>query len=206
MLTTKDFIEKYEAYTDIELYTIHKNIDNYSEDAGKALAIVIDKKGGFDELVKRLEARAVVENEKRRIANEATQLGLGGVDASFIKNTTSSSILSKDEVETIIETNAAKAELQVKDRTVNSETIVKCIIGGGLATITGGAFASLQYVYFGATSKIMIIATALICYGTVKWFTKRSFNNTAVFVASFIAFGLSYLVGQLALSVFGYLG
>jgi hypothetical protein len=206
MLTTQDFIDKYQTYTDLELYTVRHNIHQYSEDAGKALAIVIDNKGGLDALIKRLEAQATIEKEKQRIANEATKLGLGGVDAAFIKNTTSSALLSKEEVDHIVESNAAKAELQVKDRKVNTETIVKCIIGGALATITGGAFASLQSVYFGATSAVMVIGTGLICYFTVKWFTKKSFNNTAVFLASLIAFFLSYAVAQLAVAVFGYLG
>ncbi len=47
MLTTKDFIDKYEAYSDNELYLIYKNVSNYSDEANKALNIVIDKKGGL---------------------------------------------------------------------------------------------------------------------------------------------------------------
>ena len=40
MLTIEDFIAKYEAYSDEELYIIHKDAANYSADAGKALNIV----------------------------------------------------------------------------------------------------------------------------------------------------------------------
>jgi hypothetical protein len=93
MLTTKDFITKYETYSGEELYVIYTNTDNYSAEAGEALHIVIDKRGGLEALIKRLEAKAIIENEKQRIAGEATKLGLGGVYASFIKNNTSSAIL-----------------------------------------------------------------------------------------------------------------
>jgi hypothetical protein len=206
MLTTKDFIAKYENYSDEELYVIYKNVANYSAEAGEALHIIIDKKGGMEALVKRLEAKAVIENEKQRIANEATKLGLGGVDASFIKNTTSSAILSKEEVNEIIETNAEKAELLVEDKKVNSETIFKSVVGCGLASIAGGAFASIQFLYFGATSALLIIGTALICYSIVKLVTKKSYNNTAVLLSSFAAFIIAYFIGQLALSIFGYFG
>jgi hypothetical protein len=206
MLTTKDFIAKYENYSDEELYVIYKNAANYSAEAGEALHIIIDKKGGMEALVKRLEAKAVIENEKQRIANEATKLGLGGVDASFIKNTTSSAILSKEEVNEIIETNAEKAELLVEDKKVNSETIFKSVVGCGLASIAGGAFASIQFLYFGATSALLIIGTALICYSIVKLVTKKSYNNTAVLLSSFAAFIIAYFIGQLALSIFGYFG
>jgi hypothetical protein len=206
MLTTKDFIAKYETYSDEELYVIYTNANNYSAEAGEALHIVIDKKGGLEALIKRLESKAIIENEKQRIASEATKLGLGGVDASFIKNTTSSAILSKEEVNEIIETNAGKAELLVEDKKVNSETIFKSVVGCGLASIAGGSFASIQFVYFGATSALLIIGTALICYGIVKLVTKKSYSNTAVLLSSFAAFIISYLLGQLTLSIFGYLG
>jgi hypothetical protein len=206
MLTIQDFVAKYENYSDEELYDVHNNLDNYSEEAVKALDIVLEKKDGLASLIQRLQAKAIIINEKRRIANEASKLGLNGVDASFIKNTTTSIILSKQELHDIIETNVEKAELIVKDKKVNSETIMKSILGCGLASIVGGAFASLQLLYFGATSQILIIGMGLICYGIVKLVTKKSFNNTAVILASFVAFILSYLIASLAFSIFGYLG
>jgi hypothetical protein len=206
MLTTQDFVTKYETYSDEELYNVHHNLENYSEEAGKALYIVMEKKGGLEVLIKRLEAKAIITNEKRRIANEAGKLGLNGVDASFIKNTTTSTILSKEELHDIIETNVEKAELIVEDKKVNSETIMKSILGCGLASLVGGAFACLQFLYFGATSYILVGGMGLICYSVVKLVTKKSYNNTAVILASFVAFILSYLIGSIAFSIFGYLG
>ncbi len=206
MLTLEDFIAKYEAYTDEELYIIYQDAANYSEDAGKALNIIIEKKGGLESLIKRLEEKTIIKNEKNRIANEAVRFGMEGVDASFLQNTTHSSILSKQEVNEIIEAYAAKATELVEDKKVNSETVVKSLIGCGLASIFGGAFASLQFIYFGATSFLMVLGVALICYGTVKLVTQKSYNNTAVLLASFIAFILSYLLAYFAFLIFGYLG
>jgi hypothetical protein len=206
VLTLEDFIAKYNSYTDEELYIIYNDAANYSEDAGKAMNIVIEKKGGYESLVKRLEEKAVIENEKKRIANEAVKFGLEGVDASFLINTTNSSILSKEEVNKIIETNVTKAESLVEDRKVNSDTVVKSLLGCGLASLFGGAFASLQFIYFGATSTLMVIGVLLICYGTVKLVTKKSYNNTAVLLASFIAFILSYLLAYGIFAIVGYLG
>ncbi len=116
MLTTQDFVVKYEAYSDDELYNVHNKINNYSDEAAKALDIVMDKKGGFDSLIERLEAKAIVVNEKKRIANEATELGLNGVDVAFLKNTTSSTILSREELHDIIETNVEKAEAVIEEK------------------------------------------------------------------------------------------
>lgn len=206
MLTTEDFIAKYQVCTDSELYSIHNDAVNYSEEARTALNIVIDKKGGLDALLKRLEEEVAIEKEKRRIANEAVKFGLEGVGASFLKNTSQSSILSKEEVDEIIDTYTAKSAALVEDEKVNADTITKSFVGGGLASILGGAFASLQFIYFGATSFLMVTGVALICYFTVKLVTKKSYNNTAVLIASFIAFIVSYLLAYGAYQILGYWG
>ena len=75
-----------------------------------------------------------------------------------------------------------------------------------MASLAGGAFTSLQFIYFGATSALMITGTALICYAVVKLVTKKSYNNTAVLLASFVAFIISCLLGYGSLYIFGYLG
>jgi hypothetical protein len=206
MLTIQDFVNKYGTYSDEELYHVHNNLDSYSEEASSALNLVIEKKGGIDQLIKRLEAKTIITTEKKRIADDAEKLSLNGVDASFIKNTTTSTILSKEELHEIIETNVEKAESIIADKKVNSETVMKSFLGCALASLVGGAFASLQFLYFGATSYMLIIGMGLICYGIVKFVTKKSYNNTAVIIASFAAFILSYLIGSLAFSIFGYLG
>lgn len=206
IISIEELIIKYESYSDIELYSIYINAANYSEDAGKAANIVIEKKGGFDGLLKRLEEKAAVESEKQRIANETTKFVQEGVDASFLIDKTESSLLSKAEVNEIIQTYGAKSLAGVEDKKVNSETVIKSVVGGGIASLFGGAFASLQFIYFGATSYLMIVWVALICYGVVKFVTKKSYNNTAVLLASFIAFMLSYLLAYGAYMLIGYLG
>jgi hypothetical protein len=206
MLTVEDFVNKYGTYSDEELYDVQNNLNNYSEEACKALDIVMEKKGGLDSLIKRLDTKATITIEKKRIAGDAAKLGLNGVDASFLKNTTTSTILSKEELHEIIETNVEKAESIIEDKKVNAETIMKSILGCALASLVGGAFASLQLLYFNATSYLLITGMCLLCYGIVKFVTKKSYNNTAVILASFIAFVLSYLLGSLAFSIFGYLG
>ncbi len=206
MLTLQDFETKYESYSDEELFSLIKNKDDYSEVAQEALDNVLAKKGGIDTILNRLEAKAVIEEEKKKLTKEITLLSRNGVDASFIKKTTESSILSSTQLDDLIETNVLKAEAQVEDLKVNADTVSKSVIGFGLASFIGGAYASLQYLYLGATSILLIIGLALICYATVKLVTKKSYNNTAVFVASILAFLFSNIIGYVALRIFGFLG
>lgn len=206
MLTLDDFVAKYDAYSDDELNNIYENAENYSEEAGEALQFVVKKRGGREALIKRLEENLIIENEKIRIANESAVFGLEGVDESFVKATTTSAILSQKEVNEIIEDSVAKAAAIAEDKKVNADTVAKSMLGGALASIAGGAFASLQLLYFGATSVLMVIGTALICYGIVKLVTKKSYNNTAVLLAAFAAFILAHLIAMAAFSIFGYVG
>lgn len=85
MFSVNDFILKYENYSDEELLDIHENIEGYSKEAKEALEIIIHKKGGLEQIVKRLGEKQIVTNEINRIANEAHELGKHGVDADFIK-------------------------------------------------------------------------------------------------------------------------
>jgi hypothetical protein len=206
MLTLQDFETKYEKYSDEELFSLIKNKDEYNEVAQEALDNVLAKKGGIDTIINRLEAKAVIEEEKKKLTKEITLLSRNGVDASFIKKTTHSAILSSQQLEDLIEINVLKAEAHVEDLKVNGDTISKSVIGFGLASLIGGAFASLQYLYLGATHILLIIGLALVCYAKVKLVTKKSYNNTAVLIASFLAFLFSNIIGYVALSIFGFLG
>jgi xanthine/uracil permease len=102
--------------------------------------------------------------------------------------------------------NVEKAESIIEDKKVNADTIMRSMLGFGLATLFGGAYASLQFVYFGATSYILIIGMGLLCYSIVKFTTKKTYNNLAVIISSILAFIFSYLIGYVAFLIFGYLG
>jgi len=102
MFTIQDFVSQYEPYTDEELMNTHSAREGYSLEAQEALMIVINKKGGMETLTKRLEQKRILENEIARIRKETEMLGSRGVDVSFIKNVTSSAILSSEKVNEII--------------------------------------------------------------------------------------------------------
>jgi len=47
MFSVDHFVSMYEKYSDEQLFEIHSNMDNYSEEAKVAFNIVIAKKGGL---------------------------------------------------------------------------------------------------------------------------------------------------------------
>ncbi len=204
MLSISDFILKYENYTDEELHDVYLNQETYSDDAQKALQIVLEKKGGVEPLLKRLEEKRIVENEIQRIKRETAQLGSNGVDPSFIKTTTASNILSPEKVNEIIDNKFAEVERELEDKKIKPRTIVGSIIGGAIASIIGGTLWGLQMIYSHRIFYILGIGLALLCYGIIKGATKQSKNNKVVLIASIISIILAILFGQFLYQIFGY--
>ena len=206
MLTFENLIAKFGSYTDEELFVVHQDIENYSDEAKQALDTIILKRGGMDLIQKKLEEKAIIRKEKMRIGEEVASLRMNGVDIEFLKKNTTSSILSQEDLNALIDTNVEVAEFHIEDKKIDSNIIIKCVLACAVASLIGGAFISLQFIYLGATSVLMIIGLALICYGVVKLITQKSYNNAAVGIASLLAFIFSYVLGFLVYSIFGYLG
>jgi hypothetical protein len=138
MFTIKDFVAKYEEYTDEELIDIYRKIADYSEEAQEALKIVIQNKGGQEALVKRLEEKQILANEVGRIAKETAEFGSKGIDASFIKKMASSDILSPEAVDQIIDNQYSVVQLELEDKKIKPRTVFgSTIISVVLALLIG---------------------------------------------------------------------
>lgn len=204
MLSIPDFVLKYETYTDEELYEIYRTQDGYSNEAQEALKIVLEKKGGAEALLKRIEEQRIVEKEIQRIKKETAQLGTNGVDASFIKKTTTSTILSANQVSEIVDSKLEEVNLELEDKKIKPRTIVGSIIGGAIASVVGGVLWGVQIIYVHRIFYIFGFGLALLCYGIIKGATKQSKNNTVVLIATVISILLALLIGQLMFEVFGF--
>jgi len=205
MLSVSDFISRYEKYSDEELYEIYKTIDNYSPEAKEALDKVLEKKGGVESLIKKIEEEQTIQAEINRIKNETNVLGHRGVDSSFIKTTMTSEIFSKDEIEKIIDDKYSEVEENLKDQKITDKTIVWVIIGGVIATIVGGALWGASIIFSGRIFYIFIAGLYIVCYGIIRLITKKSYNNKAVLIASVISSAIAFLLGFLLYNIFGFI-
>ncbi|MGE5109119.1 MAG: hypothetical protein ACM3H8_16395 [Sphingobacteriales bacterium] len=204
MLSVSDFVSKYQNYSDEELYDVHLNINGYSDEAKKALSIVLENKGGIDPLLKRLEEKRIVDNEIKRIKKETAELGSQGIDSSFIKATTTSDILSAEKVNEIIDNKYVEVETELADKKINPRTIVGSVIGGGIASLVGGILWGLQMIYSQRIFYMLFVGLILLCYGIIRLSTKQSKKNTVVVIATIASTILAVLIGQLLYEMIGY--
>jgi len=67
MFSVQEFVLKFEAYDDVEIFEIYSNWDNYSDEAKEAFNIVISKNGGIENLLTRVAERQKLLNEANKI-------------------------------------------------------------------------------------------------------------------------------------------
>jgi hypothetical protein len=204
MFSVEDFVLKYGKYTDEEILNVHSNISDYSNEAKIALDKVINGRGGLDSLLKKAESKSILLNEEKRIAKETEYFGKQGIDASFINTVTSSAILSEEKVKEIIDRKYAEVEAEMDNTKIKPRTIVGSIIGGGIASIIGGALWGLQMIYSKRIFYIFFGGLVLLSYYVIKASTNQNEKNNFVFIATIISVIVALLIGQFLYEIFGY--
>jgi hypothetical protein len=204
MFTVQEFVSKFETYNDVELFEIHSNWDNYSNEAKEAFHIVISKKGGLDNLLTRMAERHKLLNEANKIKKEVYDLSKSGGDKNFAKGIIASDHLSADAVNEIIDSTFNVIEQEKEDVKIKPRTIYGSILGGALASIISGILWGLLMIYSEKAPGFMLIAPALICYWIIKAFTKQSKNNIVILIATIISICAGIFIGLILLALIGH--
>jgi hypothetical protein len=188
------------------LYAIHLNMDGYSADAQKAFEVVLQKRGGIEQLTSNLRQKQVIQNEIRRIEQETAESMQSGFDEAFIKKAISSSILPAAETDVIISRKFSESEAALADKKITSKTIAGSIAGGLAASLVNGAAWGLLLIYTDTYSPILFIGSLFTCYAIVKLFTRQSGKNAAVLITSIVAAVLAFAIGSLLYKLVGFRG
>jgi hypothetical protein len=204
MFSTDELINKYEWYSDEDLYDLHQNIGNYSNEAKEALDVVLSQRGGLEELVSRIKEKRALFAELHRIRTAVKNLYNPGVDVSFLKKMIPSPILSQEETDKEIESAWQQIINEQEDLKVKPATIFGSIVGGIIGAGLGGVLWGAQLIYSGRIFWIFLAGLILISYGMVWMFTKKSKKNTAVIIATALSVILALVIGHTLYAIIGY--
>lgn len=203
MLTTEDFLAQYEKCSNEELYRMHLNLADYSEEAQGALKHVIEERGGLNKLIETHQQQLQIENEKERIRQETAKLYVNDSNVDFLKNIITSNLLTTEETQQIIEAKFSELRLIHEDTQIKPRTVFGSLIGGVLGSIAGGILWGLQMIQMHRMFLILIAALVLISYGLIRLFTKQSRSNTMVLVATVLSVVGALFIGELLFTMFG---
>ena len=208
MFTVEDFLSQYEAYSDEQLIGIHSDIENYNPEAGKAVNMLIDKRGGLEATLQRVRQNQTIEAEKARIRFEAKTLAAKGIDPAFIKGTAMpSTILTSEQVTDVLDTALTEHQIEADDKKIKPRTIYGSLLGGILASLIGGSLWGGQLLLAGGyidlkITLLLLTGLFLVCYGIIKLATKQSKKNMAVLIATITSVLVSIFIGHILFSAF----
>jgi hypothetical protein len=206
MFTKEQLIAKYENYSDEELLEIYADLQDYSEEARDAFNVVLAKRGGEETLIRLKEKKFIHGQELHRIEDAVARLTTPDVDPSFLKKMITSDIFGEEEMEAIIINSYLKVRADQEDVEVKPNTIYGSVFGGIIASIVGGIFVGLQFIFSNRIFIILIFGAALLCYWIIYLFTKKSIKNPSVLITTVISFVIAMVLGKLLYLMIGYQG
>ena len=177
----------YKKYTDEELIEVYTSMIEYSGKANTEVLHEIELRGGLDNFKRRIEQKAIIEQEKSRISKEIFSLTSTATDAEFIKSLVTSDILSKEQVDELVENKFASFQAFNKNRQINSKTIIGSIIGIVVGTILGGWLLYVISKKLDGIYYFLIVPIYIINYLIILLITKRTRTNLVVLIASILA-------------------
>lgn len=184
----------YKKYSDGELIDSYSTMIDYSGKANDEILAEIENRGGLENFLKQIELKKTNQKEIGRIKKEVYEASKDYSDLEFIKQFITSDILSKEDLDYLVERTFMEHQAILKDKTVTSNTIIGSIVGTLIGSIAGSLFLIFFVVAFGRIIYFSLIGVYIICYQIIKLITKQSRNNGVVFIATLISTILSLLL------------
>lgn len=183
----------YKNYSNEELIEAYSTMLDYSGKASNEILLEIDKRGGIDDFLTKIEFNKSNKEEINRISQEIYNLCKDFNDLDFIKGLIKSEILETNELDNLVTLKFNQYQAFLKNRKIDQKTIFGSLVGMIIGIIISLIFYSLVTFLIGKFVFYPIIGVYFICYQTIKLITKQTRDNTFVFLASFIGTLLTML-------------
>ncbi|WP_300565133.1 hypothetical protein [Flavobacterium sp.] len=194
----------YSKYSDDELIDSYSTMLDYSGKANPEIIDEIEERGGLESFLKQKELKEKNRKEVGRISKEVHDAckNYVGVDLDFVKQSITSNVLSREDLDYLIERKFIEHTATITDKEINSNTIIGSIVGILIGSVLGSIFLIICIAVFNSIVYFPLIGVYIISYQTIKFITKKSRNNAVVFIASFIATILAMLIAIFASKLF----
>jgi hypothetical protein len=186
----------YDKYTDDELIEAYTSMIDYSGNANVDILMAIQLRGGLEAFKNKIERKKIVGQETKRVSDEIYPLITSSTNADFIKKVITSDILTKNELNELIEKRVLQYQSFNKNREINFKTIAESISGVVVASIVGAGISCLIIVFLNIGLLIFfVIPIYIINYVIIRLITGKTRSNLIVFLATLIATIDSILLG-----------
>ena len=200
MPTVQELTDRYNSYSDEELFGVWIRINEYAPEAQEALKAIINRKGGPEALVQRLQSQAERAKEIQRLTQEARASLHKGMPPSRVKDQMGSAILGADAIAEITDKVVAEQQQAASDRKITPRTFLGALVGGLLGGTVAGAVLGFSMIQSegGRIMVIFLLGPPVLGYGCIRFFTGKTTRNNLVVVATALstvyAFALAGLI------------
>lgn len=191
----------YQKYTEDELIEVYTSMKEYSGVINDELQSEIQLRGGLELFLKKIDRKNSLEKEMNEIRNKVYELCRDQISINIIKNNIHSTILSESQLVELIESSYERYHSHAYDRKISNQVIIRCILGGLLATIAGSILWGYSIYYFKEMNFLVLSFLSVFIYLTVQVIVRRSTNNLALFITAFISIIASFFGGFYFLSL-----
>lgn len=174
----------YKNYSDEDLVEAYSTMIDYSGKATTEILIEIDRRGGINTFLKNIEFNKSNKQEINRISHEIYTLSNDFQELEFIKSFIKSDTLTSQELDNLITLKFYQHQEFVQNRKIDQKTIFGSLGGMFIGITISVAFYIFVIYLLGRFIYYPIIGVYFICYQTIKLITKKTRDNTFVFVTT----------------------
>jgi hypothetical protein len=186
----------YQNYSIEDLIDAYTTMIEYSGKATDAMLSAIEERGGIESFKAQIELQKSGRLEINRITKEVYSLSSRETNVEFIKNLITSDFLSQKELDKLIETKFSEHQALLQNKAITSKTIIGGLSGAVISCIIGAiAFGFLMIYMTPMFFYFYILVVYIINYLIIKFITKQSRSNLAVFIITFFATIGSIILG-----------
>ena len=184
----------YKNYSDEDLVEAYSTMIDYSGKASNEILIEIDNRGGLNAFLENIEFNKSNKQEINRISQEIYTLNNDFHDLEFIKSFIKSDTLTPEELDDLITLKFHQHEAFLQNRKIDQKTVFASLVGMIIGIIISLAFYIFVIYLLDRFIYYPIIGVYFICYQTIKLITKKTRDNTFVFLTSLAGTVLTLLL------------
>lgn len=180
----------YSKFSHNDLIESYKNQVDYQGKPSDELLEEISKRGSIDDFKKEIENQKQILNERNKIIREIHQHYLNKSSKEEALSLLSSDILSRQEIRILVEEKYADIHYTTENLKVDSNTVINSFFGAIIASVVStmimfSLLASINFLL--VFNFFLLIPIYIINYLIIKFFTNKTRDNLAVFIATFMA-------------------
>lgn len=186
----------YSKFSENDLIESYKNQLDYQGKPSDELLEEILKRGSIDEFIKKINTQKLILNERNRIIREIHQHYLNKSSKQEVLLILNSDLLSRQEITILVEEKYTDIHFRIENSKVDSDTIISSFIGTIIASFVSTIIMLTLILLINsliAFHFFLLIPIYIINYLIIKFFTNKTRDNLAVFIATFMATVLNCL-------------